>query len=167
MENLSFTDLVTAITLFVGLIFAVVEIRHFRLAHKREAAITLMQSFLSTDYNNVIPLVFNMPENLSHDEVVEYLGGETKIFNLLTTIESIGILVFQREVGLDMVGYFFSSPISEIWRKLRNYVEYVREDTGYIEAWEWVQWIYEQMEKKRESKPLVPAYIQHKDWKAE
>lgn len=65
MENLTLIDLLTTITLIAGLIFAVVEVRHFRLSHKREAAITLMQSFLSSDYNNIIPLVFKMPEDLA------------------------------------------------------------------------------------------------------
>lgn len=164
MENLSILDIITAVTLISGLILVVVEVRHFRLAHKREAAITLMQSFLSSDYNNVVPIIFKMPDDLSHDEVIGYLGDEAKIFNLLSTIESIGILVYQREVSLELVGYFFSSPITETWQKLKNYIEQIREDTGYAEAWEWVQWIYEQMEKQRQTAALVPAYIKYKDW---
>lgn len=40
----------------------------------------------------------------------------------MTTWESLGILVYPGELGLDLVDDFFSGPITISWRKLKPYV---------------------------------------------
>lgn len=118
MDFLTIIDLVSSLTVIAGVFFALLEFRNYKAAHKRESALTLMQSFMSPEYNEVIPIVFDMPEGLSPDEIVKAMGGKSKIFNFLSTFESLGVLVYHRVISLDLADDYFSSPVLAAWRKL-------------------------------------------------
>jgi hypothetical protein len=51
---------------------------------------------------------------------------------LLATWESLGILVFNHEIPLQMVDDFYSGTLQQSWGKLQRYVEELREATGVV-----------------------------------
>ncbi len=75
------------------------------------------------------------------------------LVGLLGVWERLGILVFQREVSLDVVDDFYSGTIHQSWRKLGRYVEDLRRDTGRDTRWEWFQWLAERMTERESSAP--------------
>jgi hypothetical protein len=165
MTLFSIIDLISSLTVIAGVIFGLLEFRNFKSARKREAALTLMQSFMSPEYNAVIPIVFDMPEGLSPDEIVKEMGGKANIFNFLSTFESLGVLVFHREISLDLADDYFSSPTLAAWRKLSPYILDWREKNQRPVGWEWVEWLHDQMAKRESKASPIPAQIAHKDWK--
>ena len=84
------------------------------------------------------------------------------IWLLFCTIESIGILVFRGDLPINLVDKFFSIPITEGWRKLSPYVEDLRQNTQGPQAWEWYQWLFEQITERHQESPRVPAHIKHR-----
>ena len=80
------------------------------------------------------------------------------------TWESLGLLVFRREVTLDLVGDFFSGPIIASWRKLSCYIAELRSDAHRDTYFEWVQWLGERMVEEEKQTPPVPAHIAHREW---
>ena len=56
---------------------------------------------------------------------------------LLATWEGLGILVFNREIPLQMVDDFYSGTVAQSWRKLQRYVEELREVSSRPTDWEW------------------------------
>jgi putative heme iron utilization protein len=86
-------------------------------------------------------LVYNLPDELSKEEVENLLGKKFHlVYALMTTWESLGILVFRGEVDLDLVDEFFSGPIKISWRKLQGHVLGEREMLGRDTIEEWFQW---------------------------
>lgn len=166
MDFLTIIDLVSSLTVIAGVFFALLEFRNYKAAHKRESALTLMQSFMSPEYNEVIPIVFDMPEGLSPDEIVKAMGGKSKIFNFLSTFESLGVLVYHRVISLDLADDYFSSPVLAAWRKLGPFIREWREENERPVGWEWVEWLHDRMAEKESGSPAIPAYIAHQNWKA-
>jgi hypothetical protein len=80
------------------------------------------------------------------------------------TFESLGILVFRRDVDIQMVEDFFSGVLALSLGMLRNYVEEVRAQSGRQTYYEWYQWLSEQVARREEKKPAVPAFVQFRDW---
>ena len=166
MDDLAnFAEVIASAAVVVGLVFAggavaAVPPRAGARGRARTAALVpdpvLAQRLL---------LVFALPDNLSKAEVEARAGdGIAALYTLLTTWESLGILVYRGQVELAMVDDFFSGPILLSWRKLRRYVEEQRAELGRETIEEWFQWLAERMLERESRTPPVPAHIEHRDW---
>ena len=75
------------------------------------------------------------------------------------------MLVFRREVTLDLVDDFFSGPILLSWQKLKVYSEEWRRTLSRETGNEWFHWLAEKMMEREKFSPPVPAYIAHRTWR--
>jgi len=156
---------VEALAVVVGVGFAMVQVRQFRLQKRREAALELMHSFQTPSFAAAMNLVYNLPDGLSKEEIENHLGDQFYlVYALMTTWESLGILVFRREVDLEIVDEFFSGPIKISWRKLQGHVMGEREMLGRDTIEEWFQWLMERLSEKESKIPRMPAHLAHKHW---
>ena len=114
---------VEAVAVVIAVGFAIVQVRQYRREKRREAALELLHSFQTPQFAKALNIVFNLPDGLSKDEIETTVGDDFHlIYALMTTWESLGILVFRGEVDLDLVDDFFSGPIKISWQKLQGHV---------------------------------------------
>ena len=86
------------------------------------------------------------------------------VYSLMTTWESLGILVYRGEASLDLVDDFFSGPITISWDKLQQYVTEERGEQERETIGEWFQWLDDRMKDRESLNPPEPAHIAHRDW---
>ncbi len=166
MDLSTFANLVNAVAVTAGVIFAAVQIRHYRQQQRREAMLELVRSFQNPSITRAVRRVNSLPDGADRQAIRNLLGadGEDDVFLLALTLESLGILVFRRELTLDLVDDFFSGTIAICWRKLRVFVEEDRASTGRETVWEWFQWLAERMIEREKKTPPVPAHLAHRAW---
>jgi hypothetical protein len=82
----------------------------------------------------------------------------------MSTWESIGILLFNHEVTIDMVDNAFSGPILFSWQKLERYVNDLRAELERETLFEWFQWLSDRIKVREIKKSPIPAHIAYKDW---
>src|SRR5437868_481032 len=125
MDVSSIANIVNAVAVTAGLIFAAVQLRYYRHRRRRETMLELVRSFQSPAFTSALRRVLSLPDGADMQTVREVLGpdGEDAVYLVSLTWESLGILVFRREVTMDLVDDFFSGPILLSWRKLRVYGE--------------------------------------------
>jgi hypothetical protein len=89
--------------------------------------------------------VQSLPDAADTEGIRKVLGadGEDAIYLVSITWETLGILVFHREVTLDLVDDFFSGPILVSWQKLKIYSEECRHTLKRETFNEWFQWLAE------------------------
>ena len=167
MDLSTFANLINAIAVTAGVISAAVQIRHYRQRRRRDAMLELVRSFQSPAFASAFRRVILLPDGATKTRVTELLGtdGEDATHVVGLTWESLGVLVFRREVTLDLVDDFFSGPISVSWRKLSRYVFEQRAMLDRETAFEWFQWHAERMIDREKQTPPTPAHIAHRDWK--
>ncbi len=85
---------------------------------------------------------------------------------LANTFERIGLLVYRRELPIDLVEDALTGPIIVSWRKLAPMVRDLRAEGHRGTALEWFQWLAERMLQRDREKPAVPAYKAHANWEA-
>ena len=125
-----------------------------------------MHSFQTPSFAEAMNLVYNLPDGLSREEIENLLGDKFHlVYALMTTWESLGILVFRGEVDMDLVDEFFSGPIKISWQKLQGHVMGERELLGRDTIEEWFQWLTERLAERESKTPRVPAHIAHKNWR--
>jgi len=162
----TFLRLIETLTVIFGIVFAIVQVRQYRSQRERDAAIMLLHQFQTPLFAKALHLVYKLPEGLTKVEIEGELGDDFHlVYAMMTTWESIGILVNRGELSLGLVDDFFSGAIVISWRKLKNHVFAERQEQNRETIEEWFQWLAEQMMARESSSPPIPAHIAHKDWR--
>ncbi len=167
MSSVSLFDLVSATAIVVGLVIGIVELQLARRRRQRESAMRVFSIFVTSDFVRSLHRVVDLPDGLGKEELIAHLGDDLDDFYyFLSTLEALGVLVYRREISIELVEDNWSGPILIGWRKLEQYVQEQREAMGRENWAEWVQWLAERIGEGERDKPAVPAHIEHKDWKA-
>jgi hypothetical protein len=166
MDISTVANLINALAVTAGVIFAAVQIRDYRRQRHRDSMSALVRSFQTPSFAHSLRRVSSLPDNATREQISAMLGpdGEDDVYALLTSWEALGILLYRKQVSIDMVDDFFSGPIVVSWRKLVGYVEAMRTEAKRETYFEWVQWLAERMMQRESKTPLVPAHIAHRDW---
>lgn len=81
------------------------------------------------------------------------------------TLESVGIMVQQRMVSVDMVWELMGGVILSIWDKLEGWVEDIRREQARDKFDEWIQWLVTQLVKHEKNLGAESAVLRYKDWR--
>jgi hypothetical protein len=167
MDLSTLANLINACAVTAALIFAAAQVGYYRQRRRREAMLELVRSFQSPAFTSALRRVFSLPDGADTPKIREVLGpdGEDAVYLVALTWESLGVLVFRREVTLDMVDDFFSGPIVLSWQKLNVYCEEWRRTLKRETGNEWFHWLAERMMEREKLSPPVPAYIAHRKWR--
>jgi hypothetical protein len=160
------SQIVEAFAVVVGVGFAIIQVKQYKLNKRREAALVLLHSFQTPSFAKALNLVYKLPDGLSKKQIEDHFGDDFHlVYALMTTWESLGILVYRGEIDLDMIDDFFSGPIIISWSKLRGHILEERSLLGRDTIEEWFQWLMERLLERESREPAIPAYIAHKEWK--
>lgn len=164
--NIVFQTIATLV-MVSGVVFSLINLRNFQTSRKRESAILMLNSFQTNDFVKGLLLIFDLPDD-ADKKFIDKLPYEQylSIYMVLGTWERLGILVYRREMDLDLVDDAFSGPIIQSWQKLKKYILEFRARVKRETAFEWFQWLAERMLERETTAEAIPAYVAHRDWKA-
>ena len=158
-------NLISTTVVVVGAVLALLQLRHFAKERSRESALQMLHSFQTPEFLTAVNLVFELPEGFSKKEIEDRLGDKiTCVLVMMGTFESLGILVFRRDMDIRLIEDFFSGVIILAGRKLKGYLSEMRETSGRPTYYEWFQWLYEQFEKREAKAPVIPSFVEFRDW---
>jgi len=166
MDISTLANLINAIAVTAGVIFAGAQISYYRRRRRRDAMLELVRSFQSPAFTSALRRVQSLPDGADTEGIRKVLGvdGEDAVYLVSITWETLGIMLFHREVTLDLVDDFFSGPIVLSWKKLQVYSEEWRRTLDRETFNEWFQWLAERMTEREKLSPPVPAHIAHRTW---
>ena len=167
MDISTIANLINAIAVTAGVIFAAAQIRQYRQRRERDAMLELVRSFQSPAFTAALRRVLSLPDGADSAKIREVLGpdGEDAVYLVSLTWESLGVLVYRREVTLDLVDDFFSGPLVISWQKLKVYSEEWRRTLNRDTGNEWFHWLAERMLEREKTSPPIPAYEAHRNWR--
>src|SRR2546429_5771953 len=167
MDISTIANLINAIAVTAGVIFAASQIRYYRQRRRREAMLELVRSFQSPAFTAALRRVLSLPDGADAAKIREVLGpnGEDAVYLVSLTWESLGVLVFRREVTLELVDDFFSGPLVISWQKLKVYSDEWRRTLNRDTGNEWFHWLAETMLEREKTSPPLPAYQTHRNWR--
>ena len=169
MPRVTITVILQAIataTFVAGALFTMVQLRLARRAREREVAIEILRLIQTPDFVKAQRLVYNLEPGLSRTEVESRLGEDMNhVYAMMSAWESLGVLVYRRQLDLALVDDFVSGSLLLSWRRLERYVMEERAARGRETLLEWFQWLAERMIERESKTPVVPAYRAHADWR--
>lgn len=157
-------EILGALVVIGGLVFAVMQMRSLRQQRRELAAIELFRSFGNANFNKAYETILALPEGLSRAELVaREPTGHGCAMLICTTMENIGVMTYQRIVPFQVVHNLMGASAVLLWRRLEKWVIELREELHNPEAFEWFQWLAEKLDEHNEN-TAGPAYLVHKDW---
>ncbi|HEY4226306.1 MAG TPA: hypothetical protein VGM70_10875 [Pseudolysinimonas sp.] len=161
-------DVVNAVALTAGVIFAAYQLVEFRRQRRRDAVLGLVRSFQSGDFTAAMGRINSLPDGADRAAIQRVLGtdGLDQVFLVGLTWESLGVFAFRREIDMGTIDDFFSGAIAISWRKLHTFVEEDRRDLDRDTVWEWFQWLAERMSEREQRTAPIPAHVAHREWSA-
>src|SRR5215470_2143129 len=121
LANLS--QIVGAVAIVVGGIFAVVQLQEFREQRREAVAVELLRSFSEPAHADAINLIQELPDGASA-ELLRSKGRdyERAATMLAVTYETIGLLVFRDMASFALVQELSGGLTVVMWRKLGPWV---------------------------------------------
>ena len=166
MDFKTLLDLIATTFIVVAAVFALLQLRHMQTQRARESALQMLHSFQTPEFLSAINIVFELPDGLSKKDIDARLGDKvTCLLVLFGTFESLGILVFRRNMDIRLVEDLLSGILIMSGRKLKNYLKEMRALSNRQTYYEWCQWLIEQVEKREVKTPAIPAFIEFRNWK--
>ena len=158
-------DLVTMITVVLGVVFAAVELRQVRTTQEAAVLLEIYQTLQSPEHVRASTLVHELPDTLSLDELRALMAGpQGDLLNQLgLTFEALGVMVYRGDVSIEWVDELFRFTILESWRKFGPMIRANRAELGYPDLLEWHQWLAERL-AERDAANTMPAYEAYRDW---
>ena len=159
-------EILGALTIVGGVVFAVIQIREFRTQRREAVAVELIRSFHDPQLAHAVNLILELADGVSAEELrskgPEY---ERAAIMVSTTYETIAFLVFRQMTSFSMVRELTGGLAVVMWRKLSRWMDTVRQEQAQPSWAEWFQWLAEQLARESEQKEAAPAYEKFANWR--
>lgn len=157
-------EIIGAIIVVGGLIFAVLQMRQTRQQRREMAAIELFRFFGNPKFTAAYKRVLRLPEGISADDIQKNdTGLEESAMLICATMESIGVMTFQRIVPFMVVHNLMGTSGPALWRKLAPWVDMLRAEQEAPTMFEWFQWLADRLDSNNVPNE-IPAYVAHESW---
>ena len=160
-------EVLGTLTIVGSVLFAVMQIRHYRQQLRETATLELMNRFQTPEFVQAFRVIRSLRDGALS---IELTAGDPKTEEaamfVCSVYETIGVLAFRRILPFQVVEDLTGGAIMLCWRKLGAWIEEIRLETSNDRVFEWFQWLAERCaeQQKVESKAL-PAYRAHQDWR--
>ncbi len=157
-------EIIGALIVIGGLIFAILQMRQIRQQRRELAAIELFRFFGNPKFTAAYKRILRLPEGLTANDI-QGNGSDLEEAAMLisATMESIAVMTFQRIVPFMVVYNLIGASCPALWRKLKPWVEMLREEQQEPAVFEWFHWLADRLEHSHSLDP-DPAYVAHQSW---
>ena len=151
-----------------GVVFGLVEIRHYRAQRQEAAAMEIIRAFQSPGFTRALQLVMDFEKeciNCRDSDISEPLQEAAMLVS--TTIEAIGLMVYRRIVPFRLVQELMGGTVKSSWSVLQPHTDMLRQDLERPTVHEWYQWLAERLIEYPEHRDAEGAYLKYTDWQPE
>ena len=164
----NFAEIFGALLVVAGVFIALMEVRHYRQQRQEAASMEIMRAFQSHDFTRSLRLVMDYEQQCQRcgeESIPQELQDAAMLVS--TTLEAVGLMVYQRIVPFRLIQQLMGGTIQASWRVLRPHTEWLREKLSRPSVHEWFQWLSERLDEHPEYQDEVGAYSKYGDWKPE
>jgi hypothetical protein len=151
-------NLALALSFIVGLIFGVVQVKAAARDRKERFTLESLRNFQTREFAELIHFITrsgNMPANRKELEALP--ANDRIIFiQLAQEMESLGLLVADKFIDMDLVDKTLGSFVTTSWEKYKKIFLSMREEDPFLG--EYFQWLAERIDKRMRENPRKPFY---------
>jgi hypothetical protein len=156
-------NLALALSFIVGLIFGVVQVRAAARDRRERLTLETLREFQTREFVELMHYIsfHDLPSN--REELNALPPSErTMLIQFGQEMESLGILVAERLINIDLVDKTLGSFVTTSWEKYKEMFLDIREKQPDPFLGEYFQWLAELIDERMQSNPREPFYISHR-----
>jgi hypothetical protein len=150
-------NIALALSFIVGLIFGIAQVRAASRDRKERLTLEALNNYQTREFAELMQYinVHNLPA--SAEELMALPVNEQVIFiQLAQQMETLGILVADRYINIDLVDKVLGSFVFTTWEKYKTMVFSIRESDPFVS--EYFQWLAEKIDERMKNDPREPFY---------
>lgn len=161
---LPYFQIVGQVALVVGAAVAAYQLVQLRKQRNDQAALQVLTNLQSAEFRQAYARVYALPVGASSVQVREGGPGlEDAATTVMMAFETLGVMVFNRIVPIDVVDQVIGGFLRESWRRLEAFTKWKREELAAPRWGEWYQWLFEHLSVN--PRRAEGAYETFREWK--
>ncbi|MGB0652825.1 MAG: DUF4760 domain-containing protein [Thermoplasmatota archaeon] len=164
-ELLPYAQFVAQFALIAAATFAGIQFLLHRREVQHEAALAVLTRLQTPEFRAAYTRIWELPLGCPADHVrAKGPEMEEAVDVVMFTFESLGVMVHNRIVPIELVDQVIGGFLRESWRRVGPYVEWKRKQVGSRRWAEWYEWLADRLgvDKRR----VRGAYEVFANWKA-
>ena len=155
-------NLALALSFVVGLVFGIVQTMAAARDRKERITLEALRSFQTREFAELMIFVnaHDLPATYEHWRAAP-VSDQVVLLQYAQEMESIGILVAEKLINLDLVEITLGSMVTTSWAKYKLAIEDMREKIPDPFLCEYFQWLAEQLDDRMRNKPREPYYLKN------
>jgi len=156
-------DISLALSFVIALIFGVAQARQSARDRKERLTLEALRNFQTREFAELSGLLtyHKVPISLKEFEDLP-LKEQSKFIQFSEEMESIGILVAEKVIDIELVDKTLGSFVTSSWQKYKIIMEDLRVKHSDPFLGEYFQWLAEYIRDQMEKEPRKPFYETHK-----
>jgi len=151
-------NLALALSFIVGLIFGVVQVKAAARDRKERFTLESLRNFQTREFAELIHYITSSGNIPSTRKELEALPANDRIsfIQLAQEMESLGMLVADKFIDMDLVDKTLGSFVTTTWEKYKKVFLSMRNEDPFLG--EYFQWLAERIDKRMKENPRKPFY---------
>jgi hypothetical protein len=150
-------NLALALSFVVGLVFGIAQVRSASRDRKERLTVEALNNYQTREFAELMQYINARELPSSAEELRALPVNEQVIFmQLAQQMETLGILVADRYINLDLVDKVLGSFVFTTWEKYKTMIFSIRETDPYVS--EYFQWLAEKIDERMKNNPREPFY---------
>jgi hypothetical protein len=155
-------NLALALSFIVGLIFGIVQVRAAARDRRERLTLETLRQFQTREFVELMQFLLDRDMPTTR-EAMRALppADEASIMQYAQEMESLGILVAERLISIDLVDKTLGSFVTTTWAKYKTLFLDIREKSPDPYLGEYFQWLAERIDERMRKNPRQPVYEAH------
>jgi hypothetical protein len=146
-----------ALSVVVALIFGIAQVRAAERDRRERLTLDTLRNFQSREFAELINYVVSREMPKSQEEMRTLpLNEQIAFIQLSQEMESLGILVAEGLINLDLVDKTLGSFVVTVWKRYKTIFMKMRENDPFLA--EYFQWLAGQIDERLKNHPRKPFY---------
>jgi hypothetical protein len=155
-------NLALALSFIVGLIFGIVQVRAAARDRRERLTLETLHNFQTREFSELIHYITMHEMPRSREELNAIPSSEyIMLIQFAQEMESLGILVAERLINIDLVDKTLGSLVTTAWEKYKTFFMDMREKQPDPFLGEYFQWLAERIDERMHNNPRKPFFETH------
>ena len=152
-------NLALALSFIVGLIFGIVQTRQAARDRRERLTLEALRNFQTREFAELIAIIsyHKTPSNLKELQSLP-LTEQAKFIEIAQEMESLGMLVAEKYVNIDLVDKTLGSFVMSSWQKYKMVFDEIRDKQPDPFLGEYFQWLAEHIDERMRKSPRKPFF---------
>ena len=161
-------NIALALSLIVAVIFGIAQVKTAERDRRERLTLEALRSFQTREFSELIIFVINakMPANSKEMRALP-ANDQIMLIQFGQQMESLGILVAEKVINIDLVDKTLGSFVTTAWEKYKILFQDIRVNQPDPFLGEYFQWLAEKIDERMRENPRKPFYTSNIPVRAE